>query len=263
MTTSAKRMTPFDVSIVGGIPFQVTDLKRASQWLIHDASPRHLAVNIRLANAYNVALAADDDSYRNVLVEQGINFPDGKPVVWFMNRRVPSNGRARRVRGPSLFQAAMSEGVAAETRHFLLGSTPETLSSLVRVLTERFAGVVIAGSYSPPFAPLDDAYLDDCTRRIADARADIVWVALGTPKQDVLGTALAPRVGLPTVNVGAAFDFMAGTVREAPPWVQESGFEWFYRMMTEPRRLWRRYIFGNAKFLRAALRNSRPLRVSK
>lgn len=242
----------FDSTPVGGVPFQIATLESTARWLVEQAGPRRIAVNIRLANAYNVALADADPNYRDLLEGSGLNFPDGTPVVWAMNmKRGPA--KAQRVRGPSLFALTMEYGAAYGTRHFLLGSTPETLPLLSAELNRRYPGVIISGVFSPPFAAPDDAYVNTCAAAVRDSETDLVWVGLGTPKQDIVGTALASSLGLTTINVGAAFDFVAGTVREAPRWVQNSGFEWLYRLFSEPRRLWRRYLFGNLRFVRSVL----------
>ncbi|TXK15411.1 WecB/TagA/CpsF family glycosyltransferase [Microbacterium saccharophilum] len=252
--TSPSRLPPvnhaFETRTVGSIPFCVASPEDATTWLLDAEDRRAAPVNVRLANAYNVALADRDPSYRQLLVEEGVNFPDGTPVVWFMNSQLPRT--ARRVRGPSLFVDVMRAGVERGTRHFLLGGTPETLAQLKEALAATHPGINVVGSYSPPFAPVTAEYIAVCADHIRQTKPDLVWVGLGTPKQDVVGTALAREAMVTTVNVGAAFDFAAGTVRQAPVWVQRSGFEWLYRLASEPRRLWRRYVFGNLRFLRAA-----------
>lgn len=245
--------TPFLVSHVGGVAFQRCTPEQAVQWLISDVIPNQTPVNVRLGNAYNVALAHKDDRYRRLLTHGGVNFPDGTPVVWFMRIRWRHPGPARRVRGPSLFLAALEAGVPQGTRHFFLGSTDDTLRRLSAEARRRFPGIHVAGTYSPPFAEITQEFIDDCAEKIRATDAQVIWVGLGTPKQDVVGSALAEAIHLPTINVGAAFDFLAGTVREAPEWVQRSGFEWLHRLSSEPQRLWRRYLFGNARFLRAAV----------
>jgi len=247
--TQTNSILPFGVEQVAGIPFQVLNLDEAVHWTLDTAAKEHLAVNVRLGNAWTVALAHDNASYFRLLTEQGVNFPDGTPVVWFMNVGRPGVPRAGQVRGPSFFGRVLKESVRSGTRHFLLGGSPDTLESLKETLTRRYPGCQIAGAYSPPFAPVDDAYISDCADRVRFARADLVWVGLGTPKQDVVGTALAEELGITTLNVGAAFDFAAGAVREAPTWIQSSGLEWLYRLACEPRRLLRRYVYGNARFL--------------
>lgn len=245
-------ITTFPVVTVARVPFHVTTLEDASDWIVESASQRRAHPNVRLANAYNVALAQTDAEYGSLLIDEGLNFPDGAPVAWFMNRH-REVGRAGRVRGPSLFPLTLEKSVARGTRHFLLGGTPETLARLEENINADYPGIVIAGSYSPPFASIDAAYISDCAERVQASGADIVWLGLGTPKQDQLGSALAREISTVTVNVGAAFDFLAGTVDEAPVWVQRSGFEWLFRLASEPRRLWRRYLIGNIQFLSAAI----------
>lgn len=246
--------TTFPVINVARVPFHVTTLEGASDWLLESATERRRHPNVRLANAYNVALAQKEAEYGALLRQEGVNFPDGAPVVWFMNLH-NRDDRARRVRGPSLFPLTLGKSVPRGTRHFLLGGSPETLSQLEKNIRATYPGIVIAGAYSPPFAVVDPEYITNCAERVQVSDADIVWLGLGTPKQDQLGTALARQVDALTVNVGAAFDFQAGTVREAPAWVQRSGFEWLYRLASEPKRLWRRYLIGNLQFLSAAIRH--------
>lgn len=246
--------TPFRTARVGGIPFKVTTLELASDWLLRVAIPSRVGVSVRLANAYNVALANSDHLYRTLLTDEGVNFPDGTPVVWSM--KIQHEGKhASRVRGPSLFSMVLQESASTSTRHFFLGGSPETLALLEKAVQQRYPHAKVAGSYSPPFAKVNDDFIDDCARKIQDSDANLVWVGLGTPKQDLVSTALARKSHLVFVNVGAAFDFMAGTTQEAPGWVQRSGFEWLYRLASEPKRLWRRYLIGNAQFLYAVIKD--------
>lgn len=246
------QVTRFPVTDVGGIPFQVATLEDACDWLLTSAIPLRTGLNVRLANAYNVALASHDSRYKRVLTGDGVNFPDGTPVVWFMRLR-SGKQRPGRVRGPSLFALTLRESVRHGTKHFFLGGTPQTLARLEANVRSLCPGIAIAGTYSPPFTAMDETYIADCAERVRASGADIVWIGLGTPKQDQLGTALANEVPIVSVNVGAAFNFVAGTVREAPPWVQRSGFEWLYRLASEPKRLWRRYLIGNFQFLVVAI----------
>ncbi|OBB75581.1 hypothetical protein A6B34_13350 [Mycolicibacterium monacense] len=246
--------SPFPVAFVAGVPFQATTLERAIAWIIGVAAREHISVNVRLANSWSLALASRDERYHDLLAAQGINFPDGAPVARFMNlgRR---NTIAERVRGPSLFCGVMQAGVGQGVRHFLLGGSPVTLIELRRSLERRYPGIQIVGEYSPPFAPISPEYVAQCASAVHGSGADLLWIGLGTPKQDHAGTELASTLGITTISVGAAFDFVAGTVKEAPRWVQNSGFEWLFRLIVEPRRLWRRYLIGNVEFLWAALRS--------
>ena len=243
--------TSFSQAKVGGVPFAVTDMESAVGWEISRATDRRSSpMPIRLSNAWSVVVAHEDPVYRAVLEGPGVNLPDGTPIVWFL--RAAGASEAGRVRGPSFFEQVIDKGRPWGVRHYLLGGTGESLVKLRAEIHNRYPGAIVAGAYSPPFAPLDEANLADWAERIGQAAADIVWIGLGTPKQDIAAARLVERVGVDCIGVGAAFDFMAGSVAEAPRWMQDSGLEWCHRLMSEPGRLWRRYLIGNAKFLRIA-----------
>lgn len=245
----------FDYSTVGHVPFAITDLDRATEWLIAISKGVPTPIAVRLANAYCVALAEGEESYRTLLTTSGINFPDGTPVVKVMQLTCRGDEAGPgRVRGPSLFTRVLEHGQPQALRHFFLGGSPDTLAALETNVKSRFPDAEIVGSYSPPFAPISDSYINDCARAVEETSAEVVWVGLGTPKQDFVASALAPRLSVPVVGVGAAFDFVAGTTPEAPVWMQNSGTEWIFRFASEPRRLGRRYLLGNAIFIRAAIR---------
>jgi N-acetylglucosaminyldiphosphoundecaprenol N-acetyl-beta-D-mannosaminyltransferase len=148
-----------------------------------------------------------------------------------------------------LFETTLEKGVQQYVRHYFLGSTPETLEKLQAAARRRFPGIDIAGASSPPFKVLTGEDLSYELSKIEACRPHIVWVGLGTPKKDVVAADLAPKYPGVFVCVGAAFDFTVGNLREAPDWMQHRGLAWLYRFAQEPRRLWRRYTYGNAKFV--------------
>lgn len=208
--------------------------------------------HVHLVNAYTVALASQSKTYRECLQHPAVNLPDGKPLSW-ISKLFGQSPVIRQVRGPQLFLDTFDAGQPAGIKHFLLGSTEEVLSKLRHNLLKQFPGAQIVGMESPPFRVLtatEHAAQDD---RIVKSGAQIVWVGLGTPKQDFEVRRLAEATGLLAVAVGAAFDFSAGTVREAPVWMRNAGFEWLFRLLSEPRRLWRRYLFGNVAFIRTVI----------
>ena len=212
-------------------------------------------VAIHFVNAWTVVLAETDPLLTQVLA-QDVNFPDGTPVVWharMRGRHVPAD----RVRGPSYFLDVLDQGRAIDARHFLLGGTDEMLNVLRATIADRFPGVIIAGVESPPFRPPTDDELREQDARIAATRPDVVWVGLGSPKQEFEAHRLASTLNAVVPAVGAAFDFTAGRVTPAPEWMQRSGLEWLHRLGSEPRRLWRRYLVGNAKFVWIASRGPR------
>lgn len=241
---------------VGTVPFEITSLPTAVDHVIATATAKR-AIPYRLANAYCVAIASTDPQYRALLHGDGYNFPDGFPVVWTMRYLTKKDTRPGRVRGPSLFYAVLDKGHEKKLKHFFLGTTEETLQKLTSAVSERFPRAIIAGTYAPNFGHLTEEFIETCSRAVKEANPDIVWVALGSPKQDYAAAQLSLATGLPCVGVGAAFDFLAGTAIEAPKWVQNSGMEWAFRLATDPKRLWKRYLIGNAQFLKSVLSDSK------
>lgn len=231
---------------VGGVPFvSATPQEAVDMTLDHLTGEHKTGADIHLLNAYSVALAQADENYRRCVAEGSFNFPDGKPVA--ASSRV-FGGRLHQVRGPAYFESVIDQGRKHGIRHYLLGSTPETLEALEKALTSRFPGVQIAGTMSPPFRPLSEEELAAQDETIRASDADIIWVGLGTPKQDYETGRLAAE-GFTAAAVGAAFDFSAGLKPIAPKMIRSLGLEWAHRLLSEPRRLWRRYLWGNSLFL--------------
>ena len=139
-------------------------------------------------------------------------------------------------------------------RHYLYGGTDEVLVALRGHIARTYPGAVVVGHMAPPFRPLDDTESAALTADLKRTRPDVVWVGLGTPKQDMLVDRLVGEHDVVAVGVGAAFDFLSGQKREAPPYLHRTGLEWLYRLITEPRRLWRRYLIGNVEFAVLAFR---------
>lgn len=181
-----------------------------------------------------------DPTLRRIHNAAGMVTPDGMPLVWLCH----SAGRREvtRVYGPDLMLAACSWSIPKGVRHFFYGGAPGVAEQLARSLQERFPGLDVCGTYTPPFRALSDDEEADVIAVINDARPDIVWVGLSTPKQERWMAAFRSRLEAPIlVGVGAAFDFHAGTKAHAPRIMQRSGLEWLFRLVTEPRRLWPRY----------------------
>lgn len=241
-----------------GVPITACTLDRAVDLVIEMATVEHQAngADIHLCNAYTLALADQDSGLKNLLRRSSVNFPDGMSVVWANRWRHRGLGLPHeRVSGPDLFERVFDVGQSVGLRHYLLGSTPEVLADLRAELIRRYPAAEIMGAESPPFRELTDQEWDDQQRRLRDSRAQVVWVGLGTPKQDWAAQRLAAEVPAVVVAVGAAFDFVAGHANRAPEWMQRGGLEWVFRLSSEPRRLWRRYLLGNLQFARAAARS--------
>jgi N-acetylglucosaminyldiphosphoundecaprenol N-acetyl-beta-D-mannosaminyltransferase len=213
----------------------------------------------RLVNSYSFALASRNDDYMEVLQGPGVNLPDGGPLATVLDW-THSDVECQQVRGPGLFEDCLDAGRSQDVKHFFLGSTPETLSTLVDQARAKFPGVEIVGSWSPPFRALSDDELAEQDGMLTRSGAHIVWVGLGTPKQDVEALRIVASTGLTAVAVGAAFDFTAGTKPIAPTWMRATHLEWLFRLATEPRRLWKRYLIGNSQFLVLAATHLRASR---
>lgn len=210
-----------------------------------------VGLSVHLINAYSIALARRDEGYRSALSGVGVNFPDGKPLSWVTRF---SKAPLEQVRGPGFFNSVLDSGRKVDAKHFLLGGSDELLLRLKSNLETKYPGINVVGSYSPPFRALEAAEYEAQDAQISESGADIVWVGLGTPKQDHEVERLAQRLPVVACAVGAAFDFAAGMKKEAPRWMTAMGLEWLFRLATEPRRLWRRYLFGNLGFIIAVVK---------
>ncbi len=204
---------------------------------------------VHLCNAYTLSLAIDDHAFGARLNAGDLNLPDGMPLVW-VARRLGLRWLTDRVYGPDLMVAVLDRGRRLGLRHYMYGSTPEVLDALRRELESRYPGLEIAGAEAPPFRTLSIDEARAAIARMVASGANVVWIGLGTPKQDEFVYSFCDQIGLPTVAVGAAFDFFAGTIAQAPRWIQSIGLEWLFRLSREPRRLWRRYLIGNTKFMK-------------
>ncbi|MCS4275675.1 N-acetylglucosaminyldiphosphoundecaprenol N-acetyl-beta-D-mannosaminyltransferase [Mycetocola sp. BIGb0189] len=236
---------------IAGLPVCAIAPEAAST-AVCEAAAKHEAADIHLANAFVVSLAHQDERYHDLLAQSAAIFPDGKPLTWAS--RIKRGNNLSQVRGPSLFENVISEGRATGLRHFFLGNTPETLAMLTAELEHRYPGMIVAGVHSPPFRALSETELAAQDELIRQTRPDIVWVGLGTPKQDAEARRVAEELGLVAIAIGAAFDFIAGTKKEAPEILSKLGLEWVFRFASEPRRLWRRYLIGNLVFSWAVLK---------
>ena len=174
--------------------------------------------------------------------------PDGMPMVWM--GRLAGCSHMRRVYGPDLMLEVCRRSPAEGWRHFFYGGANGAGSLLREKLTTRFPGLQVSGIYEPPFRPLNEQEQRELTELVRAAKPDFFWVGLSTPKQEKFMAEYLPKLDVSVMlGVGAAFDFHAGRVKQAPAWMQRSGLEWFYRLTQEPRRLWKRYLRNNPRFL--------------
>jgi N-acetylglucosaminyldiphosphoundecaprenol N-acetyl-beta-D-mannosaminyltransferase len=206
-----------------------------------------------LANVHVVESARRDPAVAEVLAHAGAVLPDGAPVAWSV-RRAAGTG-AERITGSDLFDELCRRSPSAGHRHFFYGSTPETLASLTRIVRQRYPGIEICGTLSPPFSRSLKPSPDELAA-IDAARPDVVWVGLGAPKQELWMRLARPQLSVPLlIGVGAVFDFASGRKRRAPQLLQRVGLEWAHRLAHEPRRLAKRYVVTNTTFTLAILRS--------
>jgi N-acetylglucosaminyldiphosphoundecaprenol N-acetyl-beta-D-mannosaminyltransferase len=235
-----------------GVHISALDLERATEVIVGwIASGAKQYVCVR--DVHGVMESRRDPALRDIHNQAGMTTPDGMPIVWAA--RYAGVRNASRVYGPDLMlqvaEALQRRGYSS----FFYGSTPDTVEKLIRRLREQFPRLEIAGSYQPPFRDLSPDEEDQIADAINAAAPQVVWVGLSTPKQERWMARNRHRLEANVlVGVGAAFDFHAGTVRQAPRWIQRSGFEWLYRLAREPRRLWRRYLRNIPAFVAAILR---------
>ena len=248
----------FPTRFIGPVRFRVAPLSAAISSLCALAQQPQRATSVHFANAYSVALADSDPTYATVLsASDSLTFSDGVPVTWVGKRAFPDlASQWQRVYGPDVMTGVFDQCQDNDLpiSHYLLGGAPETLAALVNAIQQRWPKVRIAGAQSPPYRPLSVEEKAHQRNQIQDSGATMVWVGLGTPKQDFVTQELTSELNAVVLAVGAAFDFLAGAKPQAPKWMQRTGTEWLYRLITEPRRLARRYFWGNPRFLIAASR---------
>lgn len=205
-------------------------------------------------NVHSVVTASRDAGFGAVVAGADLAAPDGAPVAWAM-RRAGQAGQ-RRVSGPDFMLEYLGAAAARGEPVYLYGGSEQTLQRLVERLHERLPQLVIAGTCSPPFRALSADEESAIVERINASGARTVWVSLGCPKQEQWMARHRGRIGAVMLGVGAAFDFHAGTIQRAPAWMRHGGLEWLHRLLSEPRRLWKRYLVTNTLFLAGVARQA-------
>jgi len=231
-----------------GVPLAVSDYEQVMDWM--DAVVACGARGYLTAAAVNLVMSArEEPATMAAVLGATLAVPDGMPLVWAL--RALGHARATRVYGPDLMLGFCARAAASGTPMYLYGGRDEgALELLTARLRERFPGLRIAGGFSPPFRELTQAEEQRVVADIDASGAQVVWVGTGQPKQERWMHRMRPELQAPLlVGVGAAFDFHAGLVPQAPRWMQRAGLEWSYRLAREPRRLWRRYARYNPAFV--------------
>lgn len=216
---------------------------------------------ICVSNVHTTVMAFRDEEYRKVQNSGAMALPDGQPLSIVSRRR--GYAQAKRVPGPDLMPAILNLSQEKGYTHYFYGSTESTLEQLKKNVLSKYPKVKIAGMYAPPFRELTKEEDDEITRRINDSGADFIWVALGAPKQERWMYEHKGRVGGLMIGVGAAFDFIAGTVKRAPMWMQKLCLEWVFRIMQDPKRMIPRYLNTNFAFLYYVHKESKEQRGNR
>ena len=210
-----------------------------------------------LTNVHTVVEAQKDHDLRDACGSAFLSVPDGAPLVWILRRR--GRGPVQKVTGIEHMPLVAESGKASGLRHFFFGGAPGVAEAAARGLEERVPGTLVVGAYAPPFGDPGTWDLSGLEAELAEKKPHIMWVGLGAPKQECWMRSVAGALDVPVmVGVGAAFDFLAGTKRAAPRFMSDAGLEWLFRLMSEPRRLWQRYLVGNSKFLWLLVRKKGP-----
>jgi N-acetylglucosaminyldiphosphoundecaprenol N-acetyl-beta-D-mannosaminyltransferase len=231
-----------------GVPLALIDYERTLDW-IADAVAERRRGYICVAAVHTVMATREDAELRSAVLGSDLTVPDGQPLVWAL--KALGHPLEDRVYGPELMQRACERAEREGTRFYLYGGrNDEALAQLKDNLRAAYPGLQIAGGYSPPFRELTAAEEDALAAEINASEADVVWVGIGVPKQEKWMARMRDRLDAPVlIGVGAAFDFHAGLVPQAPAAMQRLGLEWLYRLCQEPRRLWRRYARYNPRFV--------------
>jgi N-acetylglucosaminyldiphosphoundecaprenol N-acetyl-beta-D-mannosaminyltransferase len=231
-----------------GVGISVIDQDRARE-ILFDAVRRGRRGYVTVTGVHGVMEAQDDAVFRAILNNALLTTPDGMPMVWI--GKLQGQPSIARVYGPDLMLNLCEHSRTENFSHFFYGGAAGVADDLARQLQQRFPGLMIAGTYSPPFRPLNSNELSELQRQVEQTRPDFFWVGLSTPKQERfmaehLDLLLQTKV---MIGVGAAFDLLTGRVKQAPRWMQRSGLEWLFRFSQEPRRLGKRYLVNNPRFI--------------
>jgi N-acetylglucosaminyldiphosphoundecaprenol N-acetyl-beta-D-mannosaminyltransferase len=229
-----------------GTPIAIIDLAGATAHLLQRVGARDGGY-VCLRDVHGIMLARRDPELRAIHREAAMNLPDGMPLVHVARWR--GHRAIGRVAGTDLVEALADAGRGAALRHYFYGGKPGVAEAMAAALARRFPGLLVAGCASPPFGDVDDVAVARALAAIVATRADVVWVGLSTPKQERwMHRHHRALPGMTLIGVGAAFDFITGEVSRAPRWMQRATLEWLHRLLSEPRRLWRRYLLLAPRF---------------
>lgn len=238
------------VSILG-VPVSGLDRASTVETILRWAG-RHESRYICACDAHSIFQFARDEGHREALLKADMITADGRPLVWVARMR--GNSQIERVSGPDLMPAVCAASQKQGLRHYFYGGSQGVAMAVALELRKACPVLAIAGSESPPFRPLSSSEEDDLERRLREAEVNIMWIALGCPRQEKwMREHVGKFKGVVLIGVGAAFDFQCKRIPRAPLWMQNAGLEWLHRLCSEPQRLWRRYLLTVPWFAAASL----------
>lgn len=230
------------------IVFQPISLSEAISLLYSDLETKRPA-SYFFINSYSIALTEKNVSYRKILSDNDRNLIDGKPIKILLNAFRDNSKPYEQIRGVDFTREILATFPIGNSI-FLLGGTEENLEALVHIFKSSYPKVNIVGTFSPSYDQEWKEYIDFVVAQIDRSGANLVMISLGTPKQDFVSREIAYKLNLVVVSVGAALDFISSQISECPRWLRVIGAEWFYRLITEPKRLWRRYLLESPKLIK-------------
>ena len=250
VTLARDTLLPLECFRVLGIPISVTSIEDAAKRIKHwsqDKEGRFICVR----EVPSLMACRADETLRQLHEEAAIVTPDGMPLVW-LGRGL--GHKVERTYGPDLMRHICITQQGAGMKHFFYGGKEGVAENLANILRKQAPELEVVGTCCPPFRDLTPEEDADVVKQIKDSDADVIWVGISSPRQDLWMWRHQDRLPQTAIGVGAAFDFLSGEVKTAPKWMQKRGLESVYRLMSEPRRLWRRYLILVPKFLIALAR---------
>ena len=229
-----------------GVNINVTNMHKTIEYIKHNID--NLKGNyICVSNVHTTIMSYENEGYKNIQNSGAMALPDGKPLSIISKKR-GFNG-AQRVTGPDLMEEIFDISEKMGYSHYFYGSTQETLNELSNKLKKKYPNINIVGMYSPPFRNLTLQEDENIIDMINDSNADFLWIGLGAPKQEIWMYEHKNKINSLMIGVGAGFDYHAGKITRAPMWMQKLSLEWLFRLLQEPRRLFKRYLITNIKFI--------------
>lgn len=238
-------MTIKEESILG-VNIAVTNMNEIVEYIYKNID-KLKGEYICVSNVHTTVMSHEDENYKKIQNDAILRLPDGGPLSAVQRKRGYKN--ATRVTGPDLMQKIFEDS-NPKIKNYFYGSTEETLSLLNKNLNEKYPNMNINGLYSPPFKKLSKEEDEEIIKMINESGANIVWVGLGAPKQEIWMNEHKNKINALMIGVGAGFDYHAGNIKRAPKWMQKCSLEWLYRLCQDPKRLFKRYMNTNFKFIR-------------